>query len=338
VALHVLIDSKHHPLHIPWVLDARKRISPGLKAEIEAFSLFYLRPIITFWHLSADTAFRTFEQDLQELMALPVEHYAESVLESLLRGPCALREVQQQENLTNLAVERARERHVASVAVVEELIADPVKSRARFVQLLQAFWDDCLQEKWQEIEELMLRDITMRGGHLFQKGPLGVLEKLSPEITVDPLTQQATIRRISKLEITFEAQDQLFLEPSYFAWPHLFVKAQKPVVLNYSIMDHQRMARPPMPPDHLWKLFRALGDMTRLQILQYLAQEPRSTRELASLIGITEATISKHLKQLQESGLIVAKRESYYVFYTLLQEPLHDVNHSLLQFLQLNHE
>ncbi|MGB8955738.1 MAG: hypothetical protein WCC10_10200 [Tumebacillaceae bacterium] len=35
LALHVFADCKHHPLQIPWVMRARKRLSAGLKAEID---------------------------------------------------------------------------------------------------------------------------------------------------------------------------------------------------------------------------------------------------------------------------------------------------------------
>jgi len=99
-------------------------------------------------------------------------------------------------------------------------------------------------------------------------------------------------------------------------------------------MENQEEAAQPMPPEDLLKFFRALGDYTRLQIVKYLAKKPRSTRELASLIGITEGAISKHLKQLDEAGLISSSRESYYVFYHLLKEPFNDFPQGLLKFMK----
>lgn len=78
-----------------------------------------------------------------------------------------------------------------------------------------------------------------------------------------------------------------------------------------------RQGRAPIPAEDLLSLLRAAADTTRLQILELLARRSRSTRELAGLIGLTEAAVSKHLKVLQKSGWIVPERHSYYVYYRL---------------------
>jgi len=51
---------------------------------------------------------------------------------------------------------------------------------------------------------------------------------------------------------------------------------------------------------------------------------------------VTEGAISKHLKQLGDAGLITTKRDSYYVFYQLLEQPFEDFPKGLMQFIQLN--
>lgn len=98
-------------------------------------------------------------------------------------------------------------------------------------------------------------------------------------------------------------------------------------------MDNQFEAKRPIPSEILLKFFRAMGDYTRLQMVKYLAQKPRSTTELAGLIGVTDGAISKHLKVLQEAGLITAKRESYYVFYQLIEQPFREFPQGLRQFI-----
>ena len=65
-----------------------------------------------------------------------------------------------------------------------------------------------------------------------------------------------------------------------------------------------------------------------------ISQRARSTRELAGLIGVSEAAISKHLKQLQEAGWIAPVRESYYVLYHLDRTPVADLTHGLKTVLQ----
>lgn len=115
--------------------------------------------------------------------------------------------------------------------------------------------------------------------------PLQLLSGLSSEIDTYPDENKAVIRRISKYIIHFDEQEELFLTPSYFVWPHLFVKRDKPIGINYSVMENQLETAKPMSPEDLIKFSRAMGDFTRLQIVKYLAEKSRSTRELAGLRG-----------------------------------------------------
>jgi DNA-binding transcriptional ArsR family regulator len=52
---------------------------------------------------------------------------------------------------------------------------------------------------------------------------------------------------------------------------------------------------------------RSAGDATRPQVLRLLAQRPCSTHEIADLIGLTEAAISKHLEVAPDGGLDVVR-------------------------------
>jgi DNA-binding transcriptional ArsR family regulator len=337
VALHVYFDCKHHPLHIPWVINARKKISPGLKEEIEAFSLFYKRPIVTFWDLQEDSAIHSFEFDLNRLVDKPIQDYYERIIESILNRQISSGNYASNQKLQQEFIDKTLERYPQSKEMVVNLLENPTESRQRFVNLLESFWNTCLKDEWPKMEELFLKDISYRGMKLLKEGPLSLLASLSQEIVIHPNEKRAVIRRISKADIYFDEKDMLFLAPSYFAWPHLFVNRNKPVGINYSIMEVQHEARKPMPPESLLKFFRAMSDLTRLQMIQYLARKPRSTRELAGLIGVTEGAISKHLKQLQDAGLITSKRESYYVFYQLIEKPFTDFSLGLLQFIKQDH-
>ncbi|WP_462411743.1 ArsR/SmtB family transcription factor [Neobacillus sp. Marseille-QA0830] len=327
IALHVFSDCKHHPLHIPWVMQARKKISPVLKTEIEAFRIFYNRPIVPFWELQEDSAIRSFEIDLNELLQKPKEEYQQVVLEAL-DGPVA-----HQSEMAKKLLEVGVDRYPEFNQIVYELVENPEASRQRFANMLEEFWNRCLKEEWPTMEERFLNDIALRGRILMNEGVLPLLASLSDEIASIPGENRAVIRRKSKKEITFGTEDRLFLAPTYFAWPHLFVSTHRQLGINYSISENQLEAAQPIPPEDLLQIFRALGDFTRLQIIRYLTQQPRSTRELSTLIGITEGAISKHLKILRDANLITASRQSYYVFYQLNKKTLNNFPHGLEKFL-----
>ncbi len=65
------------------------------------------------------------------------------------------------------------------------------------------------------------------------------------------------------------------------------------------------------------KLFKCLGDKSRLQILKSLAKEDMYVELLAERIGLTPATVSFHLKKLEDSGAVSSRKEQYYTVYSI---------------------
>ena len=68
-----------------------------------------------------------------------------------------------------------------------------------------------------------------------------------------------------------------------------------------------------------WRL-RALAEPARVSIVSLLAgreDHALTTRELAPLVGLTEATVSHHLKQLAEAGIVEKRRDGARVLYRL---------------------
>lgn len=65
-----------------------------------------------------------------------------------------------------------------------------------------------------------------------------------------------------------------------------------------------------MSPDRLSKVFAALADPTRREILAQLSRGVRSVTELAEPHDMSLPAISKHLRVLEHSGLIERGREA----------------------------
>ena len=61
----------------------------------------------------------------------------------------------------------------------------------------------------------------------------------------------------------------------------------------------------------------ALADSTRLILLYALADEPRNLTELTQELGLPQPTISRHLKNLRDRGLVIATRQGMMVQYSL---------------------
>ena len=66
-------------------------------------------------------------------------------------------------------------------------------------------------------------------------------------------------------------------------------------------------------------LFRALGDATRVRIVNVLATsgEPVCVCELTEPLALTQPTVSHHLRKLLEAGLVDREQRGRWAHYTL---------------------
>jgi len=80
--------------------------------------------------------------------------------------------------------------------------------------------------------------------------------------------------------------------------------------------------------DRLAETFRALGDPTRVRILDALSRDELCVCDVATLIGVSESAVSHQLRLLRSLRLVRARREGRMVFYAL------DDDHILTLFEQ----
>lgn len=80
-----------------------------------------------------------------------------------------------------------------------------------------------------------------------------------------------------------------------------------------------------MTTDQLSMTFAALADPTRRAILERLAQGEATVNELAEPFSLSLPTVSKHLKVLQQAGLVSQSRRAQWRPCRLEAAPLHDI-------------
>lgn len=71
----------------------------------------------------------------------------------------------------------------------------------------------------------------------------------------------------------------------------------------------------------LVKVTKALADGNRLRILRLLMERPRCVCELQQALGITQPSVSKHLRILEEAGLVDKERNGQFIDYRLAPFP-----------------
>lgn len=78
------------------------------------------------------------------------------------------------------------------------------------------------------------------------------------------------------------------------------------------------------------KISKALGDETRLRIYAAIASHNDMTcGAIVELEGITPATVTHHLKILNDAGLIVCKKEGQFVHSCVVPETIADYARAL---------
>lgn len=92
-------------------------------------------------------------------------------------------------------------------------------------------------------------------------------------------------------------------------------------------------------PDHMTDIFDVIADGTRRDILQLLlrrtaeGESGTSVGEIVADLGISQPTVSKHLKVLRDAELVTVREDGQRRFYSLSAEPLEVVDDWLVPFL-----
>ncbi|KAA9089813.1 ArsR/SmtB family transcription factor [Microbacterium radiodurans] len=87
-------------------------------------------------------------------------------------------------------------------------------------------------------------------------------------------------------------------------------------------------------------IFDVIADGTRRDILRFLldrdsdaSHSGTSVSQIVHELGVSQPTISKHLKVLREAGLVTVREEGQHRYYSLSPEPLDVVDDWLVPFL-----
>src|SRR5437588_13035134 len=73
------------------------------------------------------------------------------------------------------------------------------------------------------------------------------------------------------------------------------------------------------------RLFHALSDETRLEIVRLLSHGERCVCELQGALDAVQSRLSFHLKTLQDAGGVSDRREGRWVYYALNRDALDEI-------------
>ncbi len=156
------------------------------------------------------------------------------------------------------------------------------------------------------IGRMLERDVASHGAEDPARDPIGFVERITNGIRLVP---EQRIRRI-------------VLVPGYFERPfNSLSKVGDAQVILYPISDAALGAADRLtPPASTVRLYRALGDETRLQILRLLAARERYLTEIANELELSKPTVKHHLAQLRSAGLVTVTEQGNFTYYALRRD------------------
>jgi ArsR family transcriptional regulator len=85
--------------------------------------------------------------------------------------------------------------------------------------------------------------------------------------------------------------------------------------------------------EHLAHMFKALGDPTRVRLLSLIAARPANEAcicDLTGPVGLSQPTVSHHMKRLVDAGLVTREQRGRWAFYQVVDSTLDTLSTALL--------
>jgi DNA-binding transcriptional ArsR family regulator len=169
------------------------------------------------------------------------------------------------------------------------------------------------------VARMLDREVASRRMEDAVRDPIGFIERVTNGIRLVP---EQRIRRV-------------ILAPSYFGRPYnSLTKAGDTQIICYPIADSSLGAADRLaPPAATVRLYRALGDESRLRILRYLAEQDRYLTEIANELELSKPTIKHHLAQLRAAGLVTLIEQGNLTYYSLRHDRAEEAGVELRAYL-----
>ena len=82
------------------------------------------------------------------------------------------------------------------------------------------------------------------------------------------------------------------------------------------------------------RIFKALGDKNRLMIMDLISQEELSAGKILEQVNMGQSTLSHHMKILCDSGIVNARKDSRWVYYTINAEVAAEISSVLTEWIR----
>jgi DNA-binding transcriptional ArsR family regulator len=181
------------------------------------------------------------------------------------------------------------------------------------------YWQVRYQPLEERVGDILRRDVADRAGDRATLPGPELVEQATGGIR---LLADPSVRRV-------------VLAPVYFGRPYNRIFAANGWrVFAYPVADSALGGTDRFrPPVSAVRLYRALGDETRLRILKLLGERDHYLTELAQELELSKPTIKHHLAQLRVAGLVTLTDEGSLTYYSLRRDRLEAAGKEVRDYL-----
>lgn len=320
----------------PWLIATRRNLPPDLKETIDllhGFSgrmLYYVEePVMRFHPLRVDHLDATFDDLLAFMQAEPPGAYQEMAASALGRVHRDLgRTVPRLEPGDEAAWRRALELSVTTTYPddILPLILEPAALKEQTIQLFQGLWNHGYGEEYAGALPT-LTEAARLGASTADRGfglafadltgsrPPGALISLLADVETVVFCPSLHIGSFISyvhyppaLVVFYDAQGLINRVNSGIVTPPVEIAAGAP--------------RGRLGSEELVEPLRAMADPTRLRILDALAEGELYAQEIVNRLGIAQSAVSRHLSQLERSGLVEVNAKRGMKYYAINADQL----------------
>lgn len=339
LSLRAVHQPKREPMHLPWARRCRELPADLLK-EISELSAAYTGMIPGIFEVGFAGDSPAFADEIAAFRALDDQTVAWELSLGLGGIECGWTEEQDASRVHD-ADYRAESLAAAEAAghgdLLRAALEDPGTARDRYADMLERYWEEAFAQEWERIRPMIEADVTDGARALVTRGIPGLVSELLPEGVWSADESALIVEKKYGGTVDVAARGGMLFAPTVYGWPCVLIELAPPWPVN--IMFPVRALREPdqlLATDHeVADGLRALGDETRLQITRMVAEQPRSTKELAELLRLSDSAVSRHLQVLAGAGVVEGQRDGYFVLYRLKPDRIGQLGGALRRTLGL---
>jgi DNA-binding transcriptional ArsR family regulator len=208
-----------------------------------------------------------------------------------------------------LGLESETPEEVEAVRARLQRLRDDPELRARYRQLLVDAWAT-VAETWESTGapavEAALRQWPSR------------IERSSSVLAALP-RGHITHKYLPLLEAA-ERRGEIVITPLYFAGMGHLIELPGMLLIGVGVVERDRLAQRRASAEAMVNRLKVLTDPTRVLIVMLLSSQAMSIGDLVEELGLSQPTISVHVRQLRDAGLLDVRRDGGRTLYATTLE------------------